>query len=101
MGNSRQFLKTTSNWKVFFYELHIYQRALSPEDLRSWIKIANFPVFPDQIEILLTYFSFQCGQKAALTDMFKLQIKPTFWKISIIYIHDFFNLVFLLYKRQK
>jgi len=48
MGNSRQFLQTTNDWKV--------------ENLK--------------------YILFS-GHKVTLTDMFKLQIKPNFCKISI------------------
>jgi len=42
---------------------------------------------PRSIEILLT---FHCnGQKTASADIFKLRVKPTFWKkILIIYEND-------------
>jgi len=50
------------------------------------ISVDQHLISPDQIEILPT-FRFT-SRKAALTDMFKLQIKPTFWKISTIYVGD-------------
>jgi len=81
MGNLRQFLKTTSNWKVFFYnfyKLEIYPRALSFKILGCGYKLAIFVSFSRLAPNLfgsnrnIAYFSFQWPK---VTKVFNRQVR--------------------------
>jgi len=83
MGNFSLFLKTTSEGKAFCFKF--YERELKePCVLTSRGRLASsLPGSNWNINYNIT------TEKRLLLAIFKLQVKPIFWKTSIIYVDNY------------